>query len=148
LALSKFGDHGHQKENNRRAQMERRKYPRVETRNLISYVSIGDNGAIKGQSMGKALNISQNGIFLETTRLIFSESISLMSVDVDNHLIEIWGKVVYSMEYGSGKFGNGIRFQGAHNENIQFAMKLIKVFHNRRNPSAAIINLQGSGKNP
>jgi hypothetical protein len=101
--------------------MERRKYPRVETRNLISYVSVGENGEVKGQSLGRALNISQNGIFLETTRLIFSESISLMSVDVDNHLIEIWGKVVYSMEY--------------------FAMKLIKVFHNRRNTSAAIINL-------
>ena len=92
--------------------MERRIYPRVKTCNLISYLAIRENGEIADQGMGRVLNISQNGIFLETSRLIFSESISLMSVDLDNNLIEIKGEVIYSGINRSGMIGNGIRLQG------------------------------------
>jgi hypothetical protein len=117
--------------------MERRIYPRVETCNLISYLAIRENGQIADQGMGRALNISQNGILLETPRLLFSEYISLMSVDVNNHLIEIKGKVVYSGIDGSEMIRSGICMQGQHHENIKFAAELIKVFHKRKNRVAA-----------
>ncbi|MEJ2730868.1 MAG: hypothetical protein P8185_20595 [Deltaproteobacteria bacterium] len=113
--------------------MERRVYPRVRTCNLISYMAIRENGEIIDLGMGRALNISQNGIFLETPRVLFSEYISLMSVDMDNNLIEIKGQVMYSGISGSGMVGNGIRLIGEHHENIQFATKLIKVFYFRKN---------------
>ncbi len=109
--------------------MERRQYPRVKTRNLISYVGFDTDGRIAEQNMGKALNLSQGGIFLETTDMIGSESVSMMSVDAGNHLIEIKGHVIYSTQRGNGRFGNGVRFQGTHTQNIQFAMKLIKSFN-------------------
>lgn len=119
--------------------MERRRFPRVKTCNLISYMAIKKNGAVTDLGMGRALNISQNGIFLETPRLVFSDYISLMSVDMDNKLIEIKGKVIYSGTHRSGLFGNGIRLQGEHHENIQFATRLIKVFHTRKNKFAPIM---------
>ena len=122
--------------------MERRRYPRVNTCNLISYMAIRENGEITDLGMGRALNISQNGIFLETPRLVFSDYISLMSVDMDNHLIEIKGKVVYSGTNRLGMFGNGIRLQGEHQENIQFATRLIKVFHTRKNKFAPAVAIQ------
>jgi hypothetical protein len=115
------------------SEMERRIYPRVKTCNLISYMAIKENGAITDLGMGRALNVSQNGIFLETPRLVFSDYISLMSVDLDNNLIEIKGEVIYSGINRSGMVGNGIRLQGEHHENIQFATRLIKVFHIRKN---------------
>jgi len=108
--------------------MERRNYPRVKTCNLISYMAIKENGEVMDLGMGRALDISQNGIFLETPRLLFSEYISLMSVDLDNNLIEIKGQVIYSGINRSGMVGNGIRLIGEHHENIQFATRLIKVF--------------------
>jgi hypothetical protein len=113
--------------------MERREYPRVKTCNLISYLSVRENGQIVDQSMGKALNVSQNGIFLETTQLILAEKISLMTVDPDNNLIEIEGKVVYSKESGYGKFGNGVTFQDDPEQTIKFVSGLIRVFYNRKN---------------
>lgn len=113
--------------------MERRVYPRVKTCNLISYLATKKNGEITDQGMGRALNISQNGIFLETPRLILSETVSLMSVDPDNNLIEIKGEVIYSGISRSGMIGSGIRLQGERHENIQFATGLIKVFHIRKN---------------
>ncbi len=122
--------------------MERRIYPRVKTCNLISYMAIKANGEIIDLGMGRALNISQNGIFLETPRLVFSEYISLMSVDLDNNLIEVKGEVIYSGINRSGMVGNGIRLQGEHHENIQFVTRLIKVFHVRKNKFAPALAIQ------
>lgn len=130
----------------RKLEGEQRKYPRVETCNLISYLSIMENGEITDQSMGRALNVSQGGIHLETPRLILSENVSLMSVDLDNNLIEIKGSIVYSKENGSGMIGYGIRFQGWHKENIQFAANLIKVFHYRKHEAALAVKSYGDPK--
>ena len=113
--------------------MERRRYPRVKTCNLISYMAIKEDGAVTDLGMGRALDISQNGIFLETPRLVLADYISLMSVDMDNNLIEIKGEVIYSGTRRSGMFGNGIRLVGEHHENIKFATRLVKVFHTRKN---------------
>ena len=126
---------------NRKIEMEQRKYTRVETCNLISYLLIRENGKITEQGMGRALNISQGGILLETTRLILSEHISLMSVDLDNNLIEIKGNIVYSKGNGSGMIVNGVRFQGKHGEIIQFAAKLIKAFHIRKHKFVAAMSV-------
>ena len=105
-------------------------------------MAIGENGEISDLGMGRALNISQNGIFLETPRLLFSEYISLMSVDLDNNLIEIKGQVMYSGINRSGMIGNGIRLQGEHHENVQFATRLIKVFHIRKNRLSTEMQMQ------
>jgi hypothetical protein len=37
---------------------------------------------------------------------------------------------------------NGIRLQGQHHENIQFATRLIKVFHLRKNRFAPVMAAQ------
>ena len=129
-------------EKRRKVNMDRRKYPRVETCNLISYVSIDENGSVLNQSMGRALNISQNGIFLETSRIILSQFVSLMSFDEGNNLIEIRGQVAYSRDIGSGRFGAGISFCGTSHENIQFAIKLIKVYNYRKYRSVAAIKMR------
>ena len=121
--------------------MERRQYPRVKISNLVSYVGKRASGEIIEQSMGKALNVSQSGIFIETPQMIFSEFISLMSIDPNNNLVEITGEVIYSTSYKAGTFGIGIRFEGIHTEHIQFITKLIKVFNIRKYELAAAINL-------
>ena len=121
--------------------MEQRQYPRVETCNLISYLMIRADGEITNQGMGRALNISQGGILLETTRLILSEHISLMAVDLDNNLIEIKGNVVYSKDNGFGLIQNGVRFQGTHDQVVEFAAKLIKAFHIRKHKIPAAVSI-------
>ena len=113
--------------------MDRRRYQRVHISNLISYVSMDDDGTVIDQSIGKALNISQSGLFLETSRIILSGFISLMSIDRDNRLIEITGRVAYSRSIESGKFGTGIEFHAPNSATTQFAVNLVKVFSHRKN---------------
>jgi hypothetical protein len=112
---------------------EKRRYPRVGTVNLISYLTTDHHGNKQGQGMGTAQNISQNGLRIETARMIDSTNISLLSSDRENNLTEIEGKVVYCKQTQSGKFETGIFFQGAYAEKIQFVKDLVRVFNNRKN---------------
>jgi hypothetical protein len=114
------------------SEVNQRRYARVETCNLISYACIDARGSIIKQGMGKALDISQNGLMLESVCPIETDYISLMSADPDDHLINIVGKVAYTRRGRSGSYKIGIRFTGSHEENVQFATSLIKSFHYRR----------------
>ena len=115
------------------AMEEKRMYARVGTVNLISYLVLDDLGNKLSQGMGAALNISPTGLLLQTTQTIDSERISLLSNDIENNLIEIIGKVIYSREIKAGNFETGIYFQGTTRENIQFVKNLVRVFHARKN---------------
>ncbi|MEJ2282051.1 MAG: PilZ domain-containing protein [Desulfobacterales bacterium] len=114
------------------ATSDQREYPRVATCNLISYTAVNRSGDPSDQRMGRALDVSQTGIYLETARKVKSEFVSLLTSDIKENLIEIKGRVAYSRENGAGTFRTGIRFEGTRDENIGFAKQLIRVYHNRR----------------
>ena len=111
---------------------DRRKHTRVEIKNLISHQSIDKEGQIVSSSMGKALNVSRSGILLETAHPIEAENVSLTTVDLDNNLIEMTGRLIYCRETDSGMYQSGINFTGSEDETAKFAVKLIKLYHHRK----------------
>ena len=115
---------------------ENRQHTRVETCNLISFLSVDGDGHVLRQGMGRALDISQNGLLLESALPVDSEFVSLMSTDPENNLIEITAKVAYSRRGRTGSFLTGVQFLGAGDDNVRFAANLIKTFHYRRKKSA------------
>jgi hypothetical protein len=110
---------------------ERRRYPRVATSSLVSYFLLNKRGAKIGQGVGKTINISQNGILIETSRAIDSKNVLILAKDVDDNMMEIEGQVVYSRKITSGIYECGIDFQSGHAENVKFRRDLIRVFHFR-----------------
>ena len=114
---------------------DKREYPRVETRNVVSYVCLDKKGTEIGEGMGETLNISQGGILLKSTYPIESEFILLMSIDLENNIMEIKGKVTYSKKDKSGKYETGISFLGTFDKNIQIIKNFIKTYHSRKNIS-------------
>ena len=111
---------------------EKRMYPRVGTVNLISYFTIDKSGSMQSQGMGTARDISQNGLRVETTQMINSDYISLLSNDNENNLIEIKGKVVYCKKTQFKKYLTGICFQGTNEEKIEFVKGIVKAFNTRK----------------
>ena len=111
---------------------EKRMYPRVGTVNLISYLVLDSQGNKLSQGMGAAQNISPSGLLLQTSQVIDTENISLLSNDIENNLTEILGKVVYCRPIESGDFETGIYFQGTTTENVQFVKNLVRVFNARK----------------
>ncbi len=105
---------------------ERRKHPRVETNNLVSYVCIDDSGNEIDEGMGGAIDISLGGILIETHDPIESQDILLMAVGIKDELIDIKGKVVYCRAEDSGMFRTGIQFLETNEKIRLFVMNLIK----------------------
>jgi hypothetical protein len=79
--------------------------------------------------MGVALNISQNGLLIESMQKVESKYLSLMGSAQHNNLIQIKGKVAYCRKDESGKFKIGIMLQGTHEENVRFVKGLIRAYH-------------------
>jgi hypothetical protein len=112
--------------------VERRKHTRVETRNHILYESMDNEGQIVCRSMGKAINISQSGILLESPDPIEKGNVTLVTVDLENNLIEMKGSLIYCRETDSGMYQSGFSFIGSDEETSKFAVKLIKLYHHQK----------------
>jgi c-di-GMP-binding flagellar brake protein YcgR len=112
--------------------LDRRKFPRIKICNPISYDSVDQNGILLDQNMGVALDISQNGILLETAQVIQSKYIYLIFVDLKNNLIRIAARVIFSVKNKNGNFKSGINFQGSHEENIQFAKRVVRAYNHQK----------------
>ena len=112
--------------------VERREHSRVETSNHILYETIDNEGKIFSRSMGKAINISQSGIMLETPDPIKAANVTLVSVDLENNLIEITGRLIYCRETDSGMYQAGFSFTGSDKEKTKFVVKMIKLYHHQK----------------
>ncbi|MEJ2170999.1 MAG: PilZ domain-containing protein [Desulfobacterales bacterium] len=108
---------------------DRRKYPRVNSDNLITYSCVDESNTELNQCMARALNVSPLGAKIETYQEILSENIHLTTVDDAGNLLEIMGRVVYAHKAESGRYEFGIVFTGTEAENTDFALKLIGVCH-------------------
>jgi hypothetical protein len=110
-----------------------RKCPRVKTKNLISHVSIDQTGKWIAQGLSRALDISRAGILLETAYPIESGRLSMMTVDMNNNLIEIKGELIYCFKSDTAMYHSGIKFIGTDEQMTKFVIKSIKVYNNRKN---------------
>ena len=81
------------------------------------------------QCMGVIIDISQNGLLIESLQEVESKNLSLMASTQKNSLIKITGKVAYCRKAESGKFRTGILLQGTHEENVRFVKELIRAYH-------------------
>jgi hypothetical protein len=109
--------------------LDRRKYTRVSTNNSISYILVDKSVSKIGVGTGKVINISQNGLMLQTDHLVNADYIYLVCTDVDNKPIPMIGKVVFSMRKKDNLYRSGINFRGDHKDNIEFRKLLIHLFH-------------------
>jgi c-di-GMP-binding flagellar brake protein YcgR len=108
--------------------LDRRKFPRIKVCNPVAYDCMDKNGVLVDQNMGIALDISQNGILLETAHMIQQKNIYLVFVDLEENMTRIIGRVVFSVKNKDGNYKSGINFQGDADENIAFATKLIEAY--------------------
>jgi c-di-GMP-binding flagellar brake protein YcgR len=106
--------------------IERRKHPRVETNNRVSYVCTDDNGNPIKEGVGKAINISQGGILIETHQAFEWKNILLLGIDIENKFNRIKGQVVYCNPATSGVFRTGIEFLEVNEKILSFVINLLK----------------------
>ena len=104
---------------------DRRKYPRIETSNLIACCCLDENENELEHCMARVINVSPVGAKIESFKEISSENARLVSVDPDGDLIDIKGKVVYKNKIEDSRFEIGISFSGTEADRTRFTLKLI-----------------------
>jgi len=119
---------------------DRRKYPRVQIFDPISYLSLDAEGEIIQQNVAVVRNVSQSGIQMESLLEIKSKKLSLMFFDMNKNQIEVKGKVVYCRRNETDQFSIGIHFLGSEAENLRFVKALVKSYHYQKEKSRLVIS--------
>ncbi|MEZ4551138.1 MAG: PilZ domain-containing protein [Desulfobacterales bacterium] len=83
--------------------INKRKHERFDSLNLLSYVTLDSDGKEWNQGLGRTLNISESGLQLETNEPIQTKYILLISIGIEDELVDIKGKVVYT-NAGRGQY--------------------------------------------
>ena len=98
----------------------------------MSCIGSDEDGTIIEQIIGVVLDISQNGLLMESIQEVESANLSLMASTKENSLIEIKGKVSDCRKATSGKFRTGVVLQGTHEENVRFIKELVQSYHRQK----------------
>jgi hypothetical protein len=89
---------------------EKRRHYRINALNLLNYICFDDEGNVTRQGMGRTLNVSESGILLETHVSLDSGFQVTLTIGLEDDLIDIKGKVVFSRPGVEGKYEAGIEF--------------------------------------
>jgi hypothetical protein len=103
---------------------DKRKHQRIPSLNL-SYICLDENNNIVKEGMGRTLNISESGILLETQFTIELEYLVIMTIALQEDLLEIKGKPIHATSNKAGKFEVGIEFLEPDQDSIQLLQNFI-----------------------
>jgi len=108
--------------------VEKRKHPRVDINNLVSYRCVDDKGKQIKEGRGKSINISQGGILIETHDPFEWQDILMFSIDIEDESVSIKGKVVYCNTANFGRFRSGIQFLETNEKIVSFVEGLLETY--------------------
>jgi hypothetical protein len=107
---------------------ERRHHTRINALNLISYNCIDATKNVVSQGMGRTLNVSEDGILLETHVSIDPKYTVELAIGLEDELINIKGSIIFSTPGKDEKYEAGIEFVETDDASIEILKKYIKVF--------------------
>ena len=107
---------------------DQRRALRIDSLNLL-YVGIyDDDDKIVKHAMGRTLNVSESGILLEMHFPIEANPLVLLSIALEEDLIQIKGEVVYSKPGQEEKYEIGIKFLEIDDDAQKILNKYIEIF--------------------
>jgi c-di-GMP-binding flagellar brake protein YcgR len=102
---------------------EKRKHARISSLNS-SYICLDEKNKKVKQGMGRTLNVSESGILLETHFPIDAKHIVLLTIGLEEDIVDIKGKAVHSKTNAQGLYEVGIQFMDTDKK----ANKILKKF--------------------
>lgn len=108
---------------------DRRHHPRLESLNLLEYDCIDETDQVVMRGMGRTLNISGGGVLLETHVQIDPKYTVVIAIGLKDEMIDIKGKVAYSISGRDEKFEAGIEFTEIDETGLEILKKYINAFH-------------------
>ena len=114
---------------------EKRKHSRIDSLNLLNYIFSDESGSGSTQGMGRTLNVSESGILLETHTPIYINNIISLTIGLEEDVVGIKGKIIYTKENDNKMFESGIEFFDVDDKARKTLKKYIAAFHARKTSS-------------
>jgi hypothetical protein len=114
---------------------EKRKHSRIDSLNLLNYVYSDESAEGSTQGMGRTLNVSESGILLEMHTPIEIDDIISLTIGLEEDMVAIKGRVVYTKENDKNMHESGIEFFDVDDKARVTLKKYIEAFHARRTSS-------------
>jgi hypothetical protein len=108
---------------------ERRRYIRPESLNLLDFIVVDEQGVQGEYSMGRTLNISIGGILMETHIPLQAGLQVMITLGLEDELVDVMGRIVRSTSQPDGMFHNGIEFFHASVEDRRIINRYVEAFH-------------------
>ena len=81
---------------------DKRRTPRVDSPNLLTYVCFDERNSMVSQGMGRTLNVSEGGILLETHVPIDPQHLILLDIALEDDLMQFRGKIAHTRKREDG----------------------------------------------
>lgn len=108
---------------------EKRKHSRVDSIYLLNYVNLDENDAELKQGMGRTINVSESGIMLETHELFNENDTVDVVVGLQEDMVTIRGKVIFSRATETGRYQSGIQFLSIEDASLTTLNRYIEAFN-------------------
>lgn len=112
----------------------KRTHERFDSLNLLSYfVYDEDDVTMTHQGMGRTLNVSRSGILLETHVPVEKGLLVALTLGLEDTLVDIRGRSVYSKAAASSMFETGIEFIDMDDNQQTILSQFIQAFEAQKN---------------
>lgn len=100
----------------------------MDSLHLLDYLVIDREGRQTTYSMGRTLDVSEHGLKMEVTQPVASGDTLLVTVGIEDDLIDLMGEVKYSRKV-SGHYTIGIEFSEISDEGVRVLKNYIIAFN-------------------
>jgi hypothetical protein len=110
---------------------EKRKHPRIDSLNLLSFLVTDENEDIVMQGVGRTLNVSAGGILLETHVPLDPKHTVSLFIALEDDLVDVKGRIIHTRQGEAGKYNTGIAFAEPDEPTARILKKFIEVFQKK-----------------
>jgi hypothetical protein len=110
---------------------DKRRFIRYDALHLLDFLELDEEGNFGTYSMGRTIDVSLDGLKLETNYPIEPNSRILVTVGIEDDLIDLEGKAIHSSPK-EGRHVAGITFVRITKEGRRILSRYIEAFNQRR----------------
>ncbi len=110
---------------------EQRKFIRYGALHLLDYIILDSRGRTTTYSMGRTIDVSIDGIKLETHIPIKNDSRLLITIGLEDDLIDLEGRTTHETA-GNGRYISGVTFIKVTKNGRRILAKYVEAFQKRK----------------
>ncbi len=115
---------------NARDSAEKRRRPRINTVNVVTYILFDEDRKKIDHGKGRILELSQNGALLETNKPLYGSFVLIKALNIDGEGIKIKARVANQRQSEiQGLHLTGVEFTGPEDEQRNAVVALVKNYN-------------------